>query len=445
MWSSTAQRVSLYIRSQHLLSDGDSCLVALSGGADSVALLLLLGELGYRVEAAHCNFHLRGEEAERDEQFVRQLCESRAVPLHLAHFDTRQYAVLHHVSIEMAARQLRYRYFAQLRADLGLAAVCVAHHRDDSVETLLMNLIRGTGIHGLHGIRPKRDHIIRPLLCLSRSEIEDYLNFVHQDYVTDSTNLTADIVRNKIRLRVLPLLNEINPAASRNIQRTAENIAEAETVYDAAVAQYLERIVGTGENGEVKVNISDIRSEAVLFELLHPYGFNAVQIGEIYKQLAAPTGQCYQGDDCELLLDRGWLLIQPLQQPFKPMKLPEVGNYVVSASTTLKVELVEVQSGGEIPREQYCVGIDAADVSFPLLLRPVETGDRFQPLGMQGSKLVSDYLTDRKRTLFEKRRQLVVTDARGRILWLVGERIAHPFRITEDTRQMLRLHLLQSS
>ena len=205
MWSNVKNKVSDFIGKHQLLSRDSLHIVALSGGADSVALLHILSELGYRIEAAHCNFHLRGEESNRDELFVKELCEKNNIPLHLIHFNTEEYASLHQVSIEMAARDLRYHYFSQLCQDIGAASVCVAHHRDDAVETLLMNLLRGSGIHGLTGIRPQNGLVVRPLLCLSRQEIEDYLHSIGQEYVVDSTNLTDDVLRNKIRHHVIPL------------------------------------------------------------------------------------------------------------------------------------------------------------------------------------------------------------------------------------------------
>lgn len=201
------QKVREYIQDQHLLtSTKELYLVALSGGADSVALLLSLRALGYQVEACHCNFHLRGEESNRDEQFCVKLCERLAIPLHRIHFDTRSYATLHKESIELAARNLRYRYFEQLRQDMNAEGICVAHHRDDSVETVLINLVRGTGINGLTGISSRNGNILRPLLCVNKEEILAYLEEKNESYITDSSNLVDDVVRNKIRLRILPLL-----------------------------------------------------------------------------------------------------------------------------------------------------------------------------------------------------------------------------------------------
>lgn len=202
------QSVAQYIGKHHLLDKQGIHLVALSGGADSVALLLVLRDLGYDLHATHCNFHLRGNESDRDEQFCVQICEKLGVPLHRAHFDTHVYAEAHHVSIEMAARELRYQYFRQLKDDIKAKDICVAHHRDDQAETVLMNLMRGAGVQGLTGMAPLNDDIARPLLCVSRQEIEAYLEEKGQDYVTDSTNLVADVNRNKIRLQVIPQMEK---------------------------------------------------------------------------------------------------------------------------------------------------------------------------------------------------------------------------------------------
>ena len=218
--------VSSFISRHRLLQTDGQYLVALSGGADSVALLLVLKSMGSEVEAVHCNFHLRGEESDRDEQFVISLCERHGVKLHRIHFDTRAYAQLHHVSIEMAARELRYRYFEQLRQDLGMNAVCVAHHRDDVVETVLMNLCRGAGTRGLAGIPPVRGRIVRPLLWTSREEIETYLDVHRIPHIEDSSNRSDDYTRNRIRHQIIPLLMEENPSFLSAIGRTAELLRE---------------------------------------------------------------------------------------------------------------------------------------------------------------------------------------------------------------------------
>ena len=429
MWS----KVKRYIEKYKLLNTNELYLVALSGGADSVALLLLLKNAGFNVRAAHCNFHLRGDESDRDEAFCVELCQRLGVELHRAHFDTREYAELHKVSIEMAARELRYKWFEQLRRDIGAAGICVAHHRDDSVETVLLNLVRGTGLRGLTGIQPRNGHILRPLLCVSRAEIEAFLAEKGQKYVTDSTNLEADVQRNIIRLEVLPLLRKLNPAVAENIQRTAENLAEAQLVLNVAIASI---------NSSNILNLSDLEkygsSEYLAFEWLKKYGFNGDQVHQI---LDADTGKIVSSSTgYDVLKDRGRLIVEPALEPFNPMRIPEEGTYVLGGSSiefggkttennTIRVRKKPVY----VSKEPYVATLDASKVLFPLTVRRVEEGDWMQPYGMKGRKLLSDLMTDLKMTVFEKRRQLVVVDAKGAVLWLVGRRIAAFVSVSDAT------------
>jgi tRNA(Ile)-lysidine synthase len=439
------QKVQDFIGQHQLLSKDRVNIVALSGGADSVALLRVLLKLGYPVEAAHCNFLLRGNESQRDEDFVKELCSGLDVSLHIIHFDTRTYASLHQVSIEMAARELRYRYFEQLRHDLNAENICVAHHADDAVETLLMNLLRGSGIHGLTGIRPRRDHVVRPLLGVTRREIVAFLEDIGQAYVTDSTNLVADVLRNKIRLQLLPALREVNPRADEHIRQTARLLAEVEKVYNSAMDSAVSRVMPSSNVISVEALKSEVSSESVLFEILSPLGFSPDSIGRIARSvgLAALDNPSSQGRDArgrmfsspthDLVIDRGRIIWEEHREPMKPFVIPEAGNYRVGE----KRLSVTVSATVDIIKDPSVACLDAGTLSFPLTLRPVGVGDRFVPLGMNGSRLVSDFLTDRKLNLLEKRRQLVLTDAKGTIVWLVGQRTDNRFRVTAATRQML--------
>ena len=451
---------------------GGKYIVALSGGADSVSLLFVLKhlehELGIDVEAAHCNFHLRGAESVRDEEFCKQLCERLSVPLHLIHFDTQAYADLHRVSIEMAARDLRYGYFENLRRDIKAQDICVAHHRDDSVETVLLNLVRGTGLRGLRGIQPRNGNIIRPLLSLSREDIVQYLNALGESYVTDSTNLHNDVKRNKIRLDVMPLLRELNPSVSQSIFETSLRITEALKIFDDAIQHAIADVttpprgctlggalvssaptkqLGTTPSQPLTISIDRLKQqpspEYTLHEILSPRGFTSAQIDQIYGSLdSCSAGKIIASDSHELAFDRGSLLVQPrtnVADAARSMRIPETGTYVFSDSLKIKVAAEDCGDDYVPSRAADCVCLDASDIKFPLTLRHIEQGDRFVPFGMNGMKLVSDYLTDRKKNVFEKRAQLVVTDAQQRIVWLVGERTDNRFRITPHTQQALRL------
>ena len=426
MWS----KVSVYINKHKLLNANDLYIVALSGGADSVALLLLLKEGGFNVHAAHCNFLLRGSESDRDEAFCVDLCRQLGVELHRAHFATREYAEAHKVSVEMAARELRYNWFEQLRKDIGAVGICVAHHRDDSVETVLLNMIRGTGLRGLTGIQPRNGYVLRPLLCVSRDEIEHFLAKRGQKYVIDSTNLETDVKRNKVRLQVLPLLRTLNPAVSDNIQRMVENVAEAQIVLDSLLDNFKKH--NTLELRELEKYGS---SEYVIYEWLKNYGFNGTQARQVLEAETGKIMSSSQGYD--VLKDRERLIIERTLKPFNPMRIPEEGMYVLDEKMRLSLR----KCAAYVSKKPFVATFDAQKVVFPLTVRRVEEGDWMIPFGMRGRKLLSDLMTDRKMTVFEKRRQLVVVDAQDVIVWAVGLRIADSVAVAETTQSVLELIL----
>ena len=427
-------------------------LVALSGGADSVALLRLLLALGYTCQAAHCNFRLRGDESERDEQFVRRLCHDLGVTLHVQAFDTAGFATGHKLSIEMAARQLRYDWFDRLIAESGCQAVAVAHHRDDNVETLLLNLFRGSGLHGLTGMDYHNGHIVRPLLDVTRQQLLDYLTACRQDYVTDSTNLQSDVLRNRIRLQLLPLVEDIYPGATENLARSAYYLSEAEKVYNAEISREKDACIGGlapvcevhevhGDCPLCAFPLSALTTSpsplCLLHELLSPLGFNRIQIEQILVSLDGESGREFTSPTHILVIDRQSIIVEPLREPMKPLVIPEPGIYRLDETAKIRVELPDGDT--DISRDPHVATLDATRIQFPLTVRPVQQGDRFQPYGMQGQKLVSDFLTDLKLNTLEKRRQLVVTDATGTILWLVDRRIDHRYRMTPDTAAVLRI------
>ena len=421
-------KVKDYIKKYNLLNDNELHIVALSGGADSVALLLLLDEMGYKVHAAHCNFHLRGTESDRDELFCESLCQQKSIPFHRIHFDTLTYAETHKVSVEMGARELRYRYFEQLRKDIDAAGVCVAHHRDDSVETVLLNIVRGTGLRGLTGIQPRNGHILRPLLCVSRQEIEAYLQKKGQEYVTDSTNLEDDVLRNKVRLNVLPMLNELNPAVCENIQNMTMHLTEAQKVLDRFVEKYKEvKCITFKELDEIGSR------EYLLFEWLKNYGFNGTQVQQIME---AETGGIVTSSlKYDVLKDRESYIVEPSLEPLKPLRIPEDGTYILNNEVKFTVKKVPVW----VSKDAAIATLDASKVCFPLTIRRVKEGDWMIPYGMEGRKLLSDLMTDRKMTLFEKRRQLVVVDVHDTIIWLVGIRINNQCMVDATTTEVVEI------
>ena len=453
-------KIKRFIASEHLLRVDALYLVALSGGADSVALLLCLKELGYCVEAVHCNFNLRGEESLRDEQFCVDLCQRENIPLHKAHFDTQAYADLHKVSIEMAARELRYRYFFQLKEALDADGVCVGHHKEDSVETILINLVRGTGLSGLMGIRPRNNDVIRPLLCVTRQEIEDYLRQHAVSFVTDSTNLVDDVMRNKIRLNVLPQLSEINPSVTDAILTTANHLSEVDAIVQESLKSALGKAVSfvnpvtqvssnSFSNEPFQLDLSVVRAfpspSYVLFYILKPLGFSSSQIAEMVSHLDGQTGQLWRSPSHELTHDRGVFMVLPREEAVpRQLVIPETGRYIYDEQLSLRLteRALTPSSNLSFSKNPTIVDLDAASIRFPLTLRRVAEGDRFTPLGMRGTQLVSDFLTNLKRNRFEKRNQLVLLDATGTILWVFGLRINDHFKLTSQSSSCLRIEIL---
>ena len=429
-------KIGKYIDKHSLLKNGDNVIVGLSGGADSVALLISLLKLGYHCEAMHCNFHLRAEESDRDELFTRELCDRLGVKLHVVHFDTSGYAKENGISIEMAARELRYNAFEKQRKVSGAQAIAVAHHRDDSAETLLLNIVRGTGIRGMHGIQPRNGHIIRPLLCVGRKDILDYLEWRGADFVTDSTNLSSDYTRNKIRLEIIPKLAEINPSILESLSSTAERMSEAEKIYRNAIGQAIER-VKNGNTIDIVALKVEVSPSTILHEILAPYGFNGTQTEEMAALLDGESGKQFTSKSHTVLKDRNSLIITDARiELMQPTTLPEDGD-IPTPYGTLHIEKRDFD--GTIPKVRNMACLDADTLVLPLTIRHTQNGDRFAPFGMHGTKLVSDYLTDLKKSLIEKQKQLVVTDATGKIVWVVNERPASPYCIKKDTGRIICL------
>jgi tRNA(Ile)-lysidine synthase len=419
------RRVAQYIEKERLFTLRDKVLVALSGGADSVALLRVLLSLGYTCSAAHCNFHLRGEESDTDEAFVRRLCGEQHVPLHTVDFDTRAYAREQKVSVEMAARELRYQWFDELASACRYTVVAVAHHRDDSVETMLLNLIRGAGIHGLSGIRPQNGKIVRPLLCVTKDEVIGYLNSIGQAYVTDSSNLQDEYLRNKIRLKLLPLMQEINPSVKHGLVRTGKSLSEVATVYNKAIEEGKAR-VWSEEGIHIKSLLAEASPGAILFELLHPLGFNSVQVEEIMQSVGSQPGK-------QFISRSGWRVVRDRERIL-------IHQVKAEGETTPPFQLTfdekEYTAGFRIANDKRIAYFDADKLKGDFTVRKWRKGDVFVPFGMTGKKLVSDYLTDRKFSILQKENQWVLCSGET-IAWVIGERTDNRFRIDGSTRRAM--------
>lgn len=426
------KRIQHFIEENNLFALNGKVLVALSGGADSVALLRVLIDLGYTCECAHCNFHLRGEESDRDEQFVCSLCQEHQIPLHVKHFETESYAKEKQISIEMAARELRYAWFEELRKETKANVIAVAHHRDDSVETFLLNLIRGTGINGLKGIQVKNGNIVRPLLETSREDILNYLVFLNQDYVTDSTNFQDEYMRNKIRLNILPMMKEMNPSIMESIQDTAQKLADVANIYNQNRKEILEISIQENNNEyilPIQTILNDLAPLTLLHEWLGKYQFNSSQIKDIYQCLK-------QEQSGKQFISNGWVLLRDREHLILRQKV-ETEN-----APKINIETFETDNDFVLIKDKHIACLDAEKVVLPLEVRKWKKGDKFIPYGMKGQKKVSDYLTDKKFSLFQKEKQYVVC-SEGKIVWLIGERIDDRFKITDKTKRAIIIKIME--
>ncbi|MBP5677126.1 MAG: tRNA lysidine(34) synthetase TilS [Bacteroidales bacterium] len=428
------QRFLDYANEQHLFPAGETVLLAVSGGRDSVCLAHLMHRAGIPFAIAHCNFHLRPGDCDRDQAFVARLAASYGVPFHTTDFDTRAYAAAHGQSLEEAARELRYNWFASILNSLSPASLsphilATAHHRDDSIETFFLNLFRGTGIAGLHGIRPStkaftqsRNHaitIVRPLLLFSRAEIDSYVVENGLEYVEDYTNSLLAARRNQIRLRLMPLLRELYPSVDDTMAANMERLHDTEVIYKKYIDDVRARVVKPYRSQVpdlpveiLSVDLAQLAAEGessatLLFELLHPYGFNGATVADISRLAFAgastpfPTGRLFYTPSYVAELHRGLLLLAPLDN-----SSPE---FPPSSLSPLDITSPSPLEGGQ------------GGVS---ILRPWHPGDRFRPKGMHGTRLVSDFLKDLHLSRIEKQYVLVRVDANDRILSVVGLRDA---------------------
>ena len=427
-------KVERFIHQHGLLTGKRPVLVGLSGGADSVALLGVLVQLGYPCQALHCNFHLRGEESDRDEVFAHRFADSLGVPFLKVDFDTTGYAAAHHESIEMAARSLRYRWFEEQRQAYDAEAIAVAHHRDDSVETLLMNLLRGSGLRGLGGIRPRNGQVVRPLLAVSRAEIEEWLKAQGWDYVTDSSNLSDAYTRNFIRLRVLPLLEQLNPAARETIARSAAHLSAAEQLYEYMVEEARKAVFVTADSLSIEALLRYPAPETLLYEWLRPYGFSRIVVSELFESLTGLSGKQFYSATHQVLKDRDRLYIAPQREEsaWQPVEIP-VATGEFTQPLRLSCRLMVRTPDFQMERTADTAYFDADKLPDRLSLRLPRTGDWFVPFGMRGRKKLSDFFADQKMTRWEKSQQPLLC-AGDSIIWVVGRRVDDRFRVEETTK-----------
>lgn len=434
------EQIQQYIIQHQLLSGEKPVVVGISGGADSVALLHILVSLGYKCIAAHCNFNLRGDESFRDEQFTIDFTQRLQVPLCKISFETNKYAQENRLSVEMAARELRYRWFEELLNTYDADAVAVAHHRDDSVETLLINLTRGSGLTGLTGIKPKNGNVVRPLLCVSREDIYTYIEKNGLEYVTDSSNSSDIYTRNFIRLKVIPLLEEINPSVKASLARTANHLYDASLIYNHSIEE-ARRVIIQSNRLSISALLSFPAPATILYEMLKPYGFSRTVCESIFTVLEKDSGKIFYSSTHRLLKDRSDLLIDVLSGEDNRAYLINLEDDNVDLPVELKPEIVVIKEDYQIEKDKKFAYFDFDKLSFPLVLRHWQEGDWFVPFGMKGKKKISDYFSDKKFSLFDKEKTWLLCSGQD-VIWIVGERTDNRYRIEKTTKRVLKLKFI---
>lgn len=431
--------VSKFIDEKSLCKSGNKLLVAISGGADSVALFLCLKELGYYLELAHCNFNLRGAESDNDEGFVKKLADNFGVKLHLKSFDTQKYADENKVSIQMTARNLRYKWFNELLVDNNLNYIAVGHHKNDDVETFFINLTRGSGLKGLLGIKSKSNNVIRPLLCVSRLEIEAYLSAVKQSFREDSSNKAVKYLRNKIRYELIPLFTEMNPSIQQTISNEIEILEGVFQVFEEQIESKRKEIL-KNENGIFKLKITDLQKlnplNIYLYEFLNPYGFS--EVNQIIKALNTQSGKQFFSKTYQINIDREYILISKISKENVSFEILE-NQHKIRTPFTMGLSK---STDREVAKDRVKAKLDFDKLQFPLVLRKWKKGDKFMPLGMQTFKKLSDFFIDKKYSLIAKQQQWILCSADD-IIWIVGDRIDDRFKITTQTKNVYIAEILK--
>ena len=438
----TINTLKTFIKKKQLLTAADKVLLAVSGGKDSMLMACLFHDLGYQGIIAHCNFQLRGEESDKDEDLVRQYAERLGYPFFVQYFDTEAYAKEHKISIQMAARELRYAWFAELAKAEGCVVTAIAQHQNDHIETALLNLTRGTGLQGLLGISPKRGDLIRPLLCFTAEEVEKTAKEYAVPYRDDQSNFSTKYARNKIRLEVIPKLKEIQPDFEQVMQQNMQYFEESYRFIERIVAD-IRKAIMQEEEGQVKIKLADLAAyqddSYLLFELFKPYGFKKEQLMDLKDCLKRPMGQLFRSASTEALLDRELLILRPI--PEEAALQLEIPSFDAPISVQGKQLTARKGKKTEIASSPDSVSIDADLLVYPLQLRYWQQGDSFVPFGMKGRKKLSDFFIQQKIDRFAKGQVPILVNGDGQIIWLLNHRLDNRFRVTENTKKVLTLVL----
>lgn len=431
-----------FISRNSLFAPGDRILLAVSGGIDSMVMWHLFEKCGYNYAVAHCNFQLRGEDSDGDEALVIRTADRLGIKLYSNRFETREYAAMMGISIEMAARELRYKWFNEIRENGKFEFVATAHHTDDLLETFFINLVRKTGIKGLTGFRPKSGHLIRPLFFTNREEIEEYSRSENVEYRTDKTNNEAVFQRNFIRHNIIPDLVRLNPAFRSNLAATISNLRDTEDFYMTEVFRQIKKItVADSPNPEIVISalLKLPHPKQVLFEWMNQFGFNPQVVEQVYMAIRGEAGRRFYSGSHRLVIGRNRLIITPADLAENRVFYIEKDDLEIFEPLHLSINWLE-KKDVTIDPDPRVAFLDADRLEFPLILKKWEAGEYFQPFGMKGFKKISDFFTDMKLSIPEKEQSWILYSG-NKVVWIAGYRIDNRFRISDETKNVVRIRL----
>jgi tRNA(Ile)-lysidine synthase len=435
------QAFKAYVKSTGLFGESDRILLAVSGGVDSIAMVRLFNDAGFKFGIAHSNFKLRGDESNEDEAFVRNIADQLGVPFHIKHFDTKHFASGHKISVQMAARDLRYAWFDEILKKEKYNFIATAHHLDDQAETFFINILRGTGISGMHGILPKQGKIIRPLMFTTREKIMEFALEQSLAWREDRSNNSRKYLRNKLRLDVLANLYKINPQFSLKLNESIIHLRDVESIYNNHIAGITADLVQHTTEGIV-ISIDWVYEyephDTYLFELLKPYGFTFSVVKEIVRSLDTFSGKVFYSPSHRLLRDRENFIIQPLTELSAKPKSAEIFHLEKDAANIESPVCLcthQTDKISDLPMGKAAIAcLDQDKLIFPLKLRKWEKGDWFIPLGLKGKKKLSDFFIDQKVSRADKEKTWLLLSGDD-IVWVIGKRIDNRYRITSKTQR----------
>ena len=430
-----------YNAENNLIKPGDKVLLAVSGGIDSMVMAHLFHHLGYKTGIAHCNFSLRGDDSDNDETMVREYAVKNNIPFFTTRFHTKEFAKERGLSIQMAARELRYEWFEEVRKKNGFDSIAVAHNLNDNIETLLLNMVRGTGLAGMTGMKPVSNHIIRPLLFATRNEIIEYCLKYKIIYREDKSNSDTKYTRNKIRHLIIPVLKEINPSIESTLNDTAKRFTGINEVLSEYISVVREKVSeNRNELTTFKITLLKeyLNNSTILFELFRPFGINSSQSEDLLKVIKGKTGGFIITQTHRILKNRQELIVSERHGIQETCIIVKNIAGLRKVPVFVSASYIKIDNSYKIPSDPLIACIDCEKLSFPLVIRKWKSGDHFYPLGMKQQKKLSDYFVDNKYSKIDKE-EVFILESDGNIVWIIGDRIDDRYRITESTRKVLLL------